>query len=361
MTLKSRPNGQQQSSVDRGVDRAGYGLRDSIADNLREDLGEVFTACPVCSPAGCPEMLSAAAVHSPSRAPLRQEAPQPGRGDRERGRSRAFPARGLSFLEPAGVGIRGGMSEDRAHRAVPAGGALTAANVVASSSRGPPGAASGGITVVGFGSLLSERSARGTFPDLAGFRLARVRGHRRVFRHPAGIFFERGIVPKDTLEFSSLSVEPCEGSSIVVAVMDIPDMDMDALAKREEEYDLVETPFEHVDSAEPAGSGLMCLPAVGDVDAFVEKWGAARFQESYGQWGIKTIWGWGPDSGILPCPVYLRHCVLAAQKAGTAALESFLDDTFLADRTTTIRAYLASRPDIMETLPPPSLLERYNG
>jgi hypothetical protein len=97
---------------------------------------------------------------------------------------------------------------------------------------------------------------------------------------------------------------------------------------------------------------------------------------------VSTIWGWGSDSGILPCPVYLRHCVLAAQKqvsvpvpVGEVALRketrhcfdfvrrcahadwdggqgdpvysSFLQETYLADRTTTIGEHLRKRPDIM--------------
>ena len=36
------------------------------------------------------------------------------------------------------------------------------------------------VTIVGLGSLLSERSSRTTFPNLANFRLARIDGFRRV-------------------------------------------------------------------------------------------------------------------------------------------------------------------------------------
>merc|ERR1740121_1116390 len=217
------------------------------------------------------------------------------------------------------------------------------------------------LTVIGFGSLLSERSARSTFPDLTNFRLARVRGFRRVFRHPAGIFFHRGIVPEGTREYSSLSVEPCEGHSIVVAVMELPGMDWDALSRREEEYVLKMTPFELLDQPdEIAGEGLMCTPLACDED-FAKRWGPDQFQKSYGQYGIKTIWGYGPDSGILPCPISLRHCTLAAEKAGPVAFDSFLDDTYLVDRETTIREHLKARPDIMETRPPPDLAERYSG
>ncbi|KAH8044938.1 hypothetical protein JL720_16882 [Aureococcus anophagefferens] len=61
----------------------------------------------------------------------------------------------------------------------------------------------GRTTILGFGSLLSEQSARLTFPDLDEFRLVRVRGYRRVFGHAASIFFERGIADAATKEFSS--------------------------------------------------------------------------------------------------------------------------------------------------------------
>ena len=31
---------------------------------------------------------------------------------------------------------------------------------------------------------------------------------------------------------------------------------------------------------------------------------------------IPSVWHWGRDSGLLPASVYLRHCLLAAEKAG---------------------------------------------
>jgi len=64
---------------------------------------------------------------------------------------------------------------------------------------------------------------------------------------------------------------------------------------------------------------------------------------------------------ILPCRTYLRHCVLAAEHLSPAAHASFLDHTYLADRTTTIREHLRFNPGIMAELPPPELAERYCG
>ena len=56
--------------------------------------------------------------------------------------------------------------------------------------------------------------------------------------------------------------------------------------------------------------------------------------------GITSFWGWASTSGLLPADIYLRHCLLAVRKAGAIAEASFLDDTVLADRVTTLREYL---------------------
>lgn len=87
------------------------------------------------------------------------------------------------------------------------------------------------------------------------------------------------------------------------------------------------------------------------------KGSAAEYERMYGRWGIQRIW----VDDVLPCRTYLRHCVLAAKSLGEEAYSSFLDHTYLADRATTIRAYLAEKPDIMDELPPESLRERYGG
>ena len=64
------------------------------------------------------------------------------------------------------------------------------------------------VTILGLGSLLSERSSRSTFPDLINFRLGRVSNkYRRVFGHPASIFFQRELADMTTKEMSSLSAE----------------------------------------------------------------------------------------------------------------------------------------------------------
>lgn len=166
----------------------------------------------------------------------------------------------------------------------------------------------------------------------------------------------------DTLEISSLSAEPADpscGFTVCVFEVDQSKMGMDDFVKREEEFNLVEVPFE--EEMGDLGRGLMCCASTDET--YVEKWGQDAFDANYAAHGLPTIWGWEPTSGIRPCAVYLRHCVLAVSKAGVnqRARESFLDETYLADRETTVRMYLDQNPQVMETKPPESLMGRYSG
>ena len=216
------------------------------------------------------------------------------------------------------------------------------------------------ITIPGFGSLLSERSSRMTFPTLKNFRVVRLDGFRRVFAHSPGVFVSRGITDKATLQLGSLSAEPCAGSSFIVTAFEVPDggLGMDAFREREEEFFLNMVPYTLLDGSS-GGAGLLCQ--AGTDKAYIEQWGQARFDEVYKSVGLDTCWGWSRTSGLRPCATYLRHCAIAAEKLGPLAHASFLDDTYLVDRSTTIRTYLARHPEVMSELPPESLRERYGG
>jgi len=241
------------------------------------------------------------------------------------------------------------------------------------------------VTILGLGSLLSERSSRTTFPDLQNFRLGRISNkYRRVFGHPASIFFQRGLANIETKEFSSLSAEEFEPDAdskyrggFICSVFEVPreqvyrdeegsdgiiiTKPIGAFLEREEEFDIVEVPFvDFSDSDSATKTGTLCTRF--SDDGFVKRWGMGRFEKNYGEYGIQTIWGWKEDSGLRPCRVYLRHCYLAARSMGQECFDSFLDETFLVDRTTTIREYINQHPGLIEnTVPPPGFEERYSG
>lgn len=186
------------------------------------------------------------------------------------------------------------------------------------------------VTILGFGSLMSERSSRLTFPELQNFRLAHVPNFRRVYAHPASIFFQRGIANKKTLEMASLSVEPCQGHGLVAAVFEVPNTLMMAdgipsreFLEREEEFDIVEVPYQELDESVDTKVGVICARSTDE--AYLQRWGKERFDQQYSKYGIDTIWNWSKDSGLRPCAVYLRHCYLAAESMGEKCLNSFLD------------------------------------
>lgn len=223
------------------------------------------------------------------------------------------------------------------------------------------------ITILGFGSLLSERSARTTFPSLKNFRLGRISNYRRVFGHPASIFFQLGIARPESLEISSLSAEYVgDQVSFICTIFEVPNINMMEggvpsmeFREREEEFDIVTVPYVDLENGEEKHGGILCTRS--SDDAYIARWGKERFEKYYGKYGINSIWGWEQNSGLLPCALYLRHCALAAKSLGSACYDSFLDETFLIDRKTTIRSYLASNPHVMTMEPPAELAVRYGG
>ncbi|KAL9257195.1 hypothetical protein AKJ16_DCAP05641 [Drosera capensis] len=202
----------------------------------------------------------------------------------------------------------------------------------------------GFVSICGFGSLLSERSARSTFPNLLKFRVARLRGFRRVFAHVAPIFFERGIAKPETKEISSLSVEPCEGEVLLVTVFEIQKTEI----------------FPETLDGKPFPNPAVLCARYSDEEFFSVRCKGSDevYYQLYGRYGIDKIW----RDDILPCRAYLRHCVLAAKNLGDEAYNNFLDHTYLGDRSTSIREYLTTAGSgIMEEEPPEALKTRYGG
>eukprot|EP00977_Amphora_coffeiformis_P028476 scaffold35381_cov260-Amphora_coffeaeformis.AAC.2 len=169
-----------------------------------------------------------------------------------------------------------------------------------------------------------------------------------------------------TLRLASLSVEPAgPESSLVVAAFDVTldDEQRKQFVQREPEYDIATTSFyglvpdsENQVTAEvapTAGQGVICLASKSDADLTMLDIPASLKEHPNG------VWHWPRDSGLLPADIYLRHCLLAVQKAGGPAYQSFLHDTYLADRVMTLAEYLEQHGEqVMASRPPPHLATR---
>ena len=212
------------------------------------------------------------------------------------------------------------------------------------------------VTILAYGALLSEESSRLTFPELSNFRLVRVRNMRRLFGMSHLFLTREGIAdPSSTLRIAALSVEPAPGASFVAAAYDVvlDDDQRRAFLEREIGYNIISAPFfELDDDTREAGSGVLC--AASTDSSLPSELAVAP--------GLPHVWDWARDSGLLPADVYLRHCLLAMQKIGGEAEHSFLHDTTLVDRATTLSQYLESaREEVMASRPPPALAERFGG
>merc|ERR1712146_839338 len=123
--------------------------------------------------------------------------------------------------------------------------------------------------------------------------------------------------------------------------------------RREEEFE-----FHLVDYTDSSGQisanskGIMCCaPTVRDDSIFIDRWGQEKYKESLAEAGLQGIWDRELNRGILPCSVYLRHCVLACKSRSKECAQSFLDETMLENGTTVI-AYLEENPWLMDLQPP---------
>lgn len=195
-----------------------------------------------------------------------------------------------------------------------------------------------------------------SFEWQTNFRHVRVKGMRRVFAHPHLFLLGENIVdyPK-TLKIASLSAEPAPSDiSFVAAAFEVvlDDPQREAFLLREPEYKIDTTPFYAIDGGDEAlGEGVICL-ASKDSDIDLSKKPPS----------METVWGWRKDSGLLPFSLYLRHCLLAVEKAGGPAYESFLQDTYLVDRQTTLAEYLEKEgEEVMTSRPPEYLEKRFSG
>ena len=198
-------------------------------------------------------------------------------------------------------------------------------------------------TIIGFGSLLSERSARTTSPNLSGFRTARVKGYRRIFNKVGIVFIEKGISDWSTKEVSSVATRKAEHIDILVTVFELPEEDMPQFYEREHKFRYIDVEYEELESG-AIGTGIMCTEYSDQAYRQERFQSEKEYYQKVGRFYDGKLW----RNDILPCRPYLKHCLAAAQKLSSKFYHNFLDSSFLADGTTSIRQYLKQNPAILK-------------
>jgi hypothetical protein len=197
--------------------------------------------------------------------------------------------------------------------------------------------------VVGYGSLLSEASARETVPGLTDFRVVRVSGYRRIFNKVGINFISRFGQDPMSRALASCSTEPAADCEMICTLFNCPEQEFQALFEREHRFLWIE-----VDCLEADGSttkGRMCTGTT-DSDYRLNKCVTkAEYLKRVGRYYGGKIW----RDDILPYPRYLEFCLEAADSHGEAVLENFLTTTFLADGRTHLKQYLSDHPEVVES------------
>ncbi|WP_286237588.1 gamma-glutamylcyclotransferase [Neptuniibacter halophilus] len=196
------------------------------------------------------------------------------------------------------------------------------------------------ISVLGYGSLLSERSARETVPGLKNFRLVRVPGYRRIFNKVGVVFLSRHGADPEARQIASCATQAHPEAEIICSQFECSDAEFAQLYEREHRFQWVEV--ESVDAEGQRARGRICTESSDDYYRRQKCRNEAEYQQRVGQYYTGKLW----RNDILPFPRYLAFCLQAAEGHGAAVLDNFLDQSFLADGCTSLRCYLTDHPEL---------------
>ena len=197
------------------------------------------------------------------------------------------------------------------------------------------------ISVVGYGSLLSEQSARETVPNLHNFRLVTVQGYKRIFNKVGIVFLSRHGASPEALDIASCSTLPDDSVSIICSQFECSEEEYRALIEREHRFDWVVVDTCSLEGSTPS-SGWMCTTANDHWYRTVKCTSPSDYERRVGRYYQGAIW----RNDILPYPRYLQFCLRSAAEQGPVVLDNFLDSSFLADGKTSLRSYLNDSPEL---------------
>lgn len=191
------------------------------------------------------------------------------------------------------------------------------------------------VTIVGYGTLVNETSARSTTPGLTNWRYGRVAGYARVFDLVSIINIRRGL--GTGLQLASNTARPMEGVELWVSLFDIPEEEFADLEVRERRLRTSEVQYTEVDSGSTGTAYI--FTQYSDKEYREERAIGELWEEEVGQYYPgRCIY----RSDLLPLPGYLQRVADAYAGVSDAYSDHYLDTTFLGDATTSIRQYIAN-------------------
>ena len=196
------------------------------------------------------------------------------------------------------------------------------------------------ITIFGYGSLMSEESTKITMPTATNFRKGILEGYRRIYNLVSVSGIRNGTVNMATKEIAALSIAVWADGRVFGCIFEIPHVELAGYLEREHRYKPVEVKV--WDCAQE--SYVTALTVVENMDADYKsslKGGDAEYFERVGKYYSESLW---ERTDIFPMKKYMLNCAFAANLLGGIEwVNNYLDNTYLSDRSTTLRSYFISK------------------
>ncbi len=195
------------------------------------------------------------------------------------------------------------------------------------------------VTVAGYGSLLSEPSAKTSCPSLKNYRLGILPNWQRIFNKVHPFLLETESTLPCLKRSAAVTIRPATGINTQVALIDIPEDELDHYFRREHDYDFTDVTVKLTDGS--TISALTCISFKNEEDYIArcserstQIWAEIRQKHNYD----------GPVycDDILPDTAYITRITnhLKNELENPELLADFLDNSWLADGKTTLREYV---------------------
>lgn len=213
------------------------------------------------------------------------------------------------------------------------------------------------ITICGIGSLMSENSARKTFPNLKAFRKGYIENYQRAFNLVDLCSIKRGFIDFPTDELMCLSAvkiteqDLVKCNKLLVILFEIPTSSFQDFVKREQYYQfsLVQY-FDFTTSLQgQIKKAVLCCQSTDEIYRSTYFHDDSEYHVNVGQYFSGRLWYNIQDINTTiykPSRRYLKLCLQAARLLGSDYLDNFLDNSFLMDGHTSIRSYLSSNEEL---------------
>ncbi|MDO6564361.1 gamma-glutamylcyclotransferase [Amphritea sp. 1_MG-2023] len=184
-----------------------------------------------------------------------------------------------------------------------------------------------------------------TVPGLQNFRLVRVPGYRRIFNKVGVVFLSRHGADPESAYLASCATQVSAVDAIICSQFECSVEQFSALYEREHRFRWIEVdvqPLETIALDKGLLKGRMCTEYSDDDYRLNKCITPQEYDARVGQYYDGALW----RDDILPFPRYLAFCLQAATSQGAEVLANFLDSSYLADGSTTIRTYLQQSPEL---------------